>query len=297
MATILDELAGKVIIVTGGTRGIGRGCAEAFCRCGSSVVIAGRDAVQGELVAAAMGRQGPGSCVFLPCDVSDDAQVKELVERTCHAHGRLDCMINNAGYLPQRRRIDEISVVDFEHVLRTNLLGVFSGCRYSLPHLRETGGSIINMSSILGIVGQEGSSIYAATKAAIIALTTSLAIDEAAAGVRVNAVLPGNIESELGRGNTGPSMSPELSRELSNTAQWIRRQGTALEVGWTCVYLASSMSSYVTGAEIRVTGGFEMGNGIRLTQNEVAGGERVVFAGPRAVDGHDLSRTQEAPSA
>ena len=179
-------------------------------------------------------------------------------------------MINNAGYLPKRGPIDSISIRDFEDILRTNLLGVFSGCKYSLPHLRRTKGSMINMSSILGSVGQEGSSIYCATKGAITALTKALAIDEAANGVRVNAVLPGNIASELGKENRDDSMGRERAEDLSSKVQWIRRQGAALEIGWTCVFLASSMASYITGAEICATGGFELGNGIRLTREEMA---------------------------
>jgi NAD(P)-dependent dehydrogenase (short-subunit alcohol dehydrogenase family) len=269
MVPILDELRGKVVVVTGGNRGIGSGCAEAFCRFGFHVVIAARDKQRGEETAETITGLGPGTCVFSPCDVSDADQVSGLVAYAFRTYGRLDCMVNNAGYLPKRRRIDDISIRDFEDILRTNLIGVFSGCKYSLPYLRRTKGCIINMSSILGIVGQEGSSIYSATKGAIISLTKSLAIDEAGSGVRVNAVLPGNIGSELGRENRDDSISSEQGEDLSTKAQWIRRQGTALEIGWTCVFLASGMASYITGAEIYATGGFEMGNGIRLTREEL----------------------------
>ena len=270
MIPVLDELKGKVVIVTGGNRGIGGGCAEAFCQCGSRVVTAARDRQRGGKFADELTKAGPGTCDFFPCDVSDTDQVSELVAYAIRRYGQLDCMINNAGYLPKRRRIDEITIRDFEDILKTNLLGVFSGCKYSLPHLRETKGCIINMSSILGIVGQEGSSIYAATKGAIISLTKSLALDEAGSGVRVNAVLPGNIGSELGRENLDITISREQAEDLSNKAQWIRRQGTAIEIGWTCVFLASGMAGYITGAEIYATGGFELGNGLRLTREELA---------------------------
>lgn len=269
MIPILDDLAGKVIIITGGNRGIGAGCAEAFCACGCCVVISGRDAPRGESLAAELSAKGPGRCAFVPCDVSRDDEVRGLVARTVRDHGRVDCCINNAGYLPRRRDIDDITAEDFEHVLRTNLLGVFSGCKHSLPHLRVTKGSLINMSSILGRVGQEGSSIYAATKGAIISLTKSLAIDEARNGVRVNAVLPGNICSDLGKDSGEEAVGGEQAQRLSSTVQWIRRQGSPLEIGWTCVYLASGMASYVTGAEICATGGFELGNGLRLTRQEL----------------------------
>ena len=268
MITILEELKGKVVIITGGNRGIGAGCATVFCTCGCQVVIAGRDQQRGESVAARLSESQPGACTFVRCDVSKTEQVRELVAYTVDTFGRLDCCINNAGYFPKRNRIDEISTTDFEELLKTNLIGIFSGCKYSLPHLRNTKGSIINMSSILGVVGQEGSSIYAATKGAIISLTKSLAIDEAKNEVRVNAVLPGNIQRDVGKLNRNASPSPEQVSKISNMAQWMGRKGMPIEVGWTCVYLASGMASYVTGAEIYVTGGFELGSGLRLTKQE-----------------------------
>jgi NAD(P)-dependent dehydrogenase (short-subunit alcohol dehydrogenase family) len=268
MITVLEELKGKVVIITGGNRGIGAGCATAFCTCGCQVVIAGRDKQLGNSVASGLSESESGTCKFFQCDVSKTEQVRELVDYTVDTFGRLDCCINNAGYFPKRNRIDEISTADFEEVLRTNLIGVFSGCKYSLPHLRDTKGSIINMSSILGVVGQEGSSIYAATKGAIISMTKSLAIDEAKNGVRVNAVLPGNIQTDVGKLNRNASLNREQATKISNLTQWMGRKGLPIEIGWTCVYLASAMASYITGAEINVTGGFELGGGLRLTTQE-----------------------------
>ena len=232
-------------------------------------MIAARDSDQGRSLASELSDGTLGTCVFFQCDVSYPDQVEKLVEYSVKEQGRLDCMINNAGYLPQRSSIDDISIRDFEDVLKTNLLGVFSGCKYSLPHLRQTKGSIINMSSILGIAGQEGSSIYCATKGAIISLTKSLAIDEAQNGVRVNAVLPGNIRSDLGREHREESSDSEQAAEISKKIQWIRRQGEPPDIGYCCVFLASDMAGYITGAEINITGGFELGNGLRLTTKEL----------------------------
>ena len=264
----IKDLEGKVVIVTGGNRGIGEGCATAFCRCGCQVVIAGRDKPLGDNLAARLTESEPGTCVFFRCDVTKAEEVRDLVSHAVQTFGRLDCCVNNAGYFPKRRPIDEVSIEDFEEVLRTNLIGVFSGCKYSLPHLRRTKGCIINMSSILGAVGQEGSCIYAATKGAIISLTKSLAMDEARNEVRVNVVVPGNIHTEIGKRNRDDSLSSEQRTRLSNMVQWMGRKGTPIEVGWTCVYLASSMASFVTGTEVFVTGGYELGGGLRLTQKE-----------------------------
>ncbi len=269
MMSLQEEMKNKVVVITGGNRGIGSGCAHAFCQYGATVVIAARHSDQGRKLAAELTEETSGTCVFFQCDVSDPKQVENLVEYSAKVYGRIDCMINNAGYLPRRRSIDEISIGDFEDVLKTNLIGVFSGCKYSLPHLRHTRGSIINMSSILGIAGQEGSSIYCATKGAIISLTKSLAIDEAQNGVRVNAVLPGNIRSDLGKEHRDVSLDSQQTAEISKRIQWIRRQGEPLDIGRACLFLASDMAGYITGAEINITGGFELGNGLRLTTEEL----------------------------
>lgn len=271
MMSLQEEMRDKVVVITGGNRGIGSGCARAFCEYGARVVIAARDSAQGREMASGLTKETPGSCVFFKCDVSNPDQVEKLVEYSVKEYGRLDCMINNAGYLPRRRYIDDISIADFEDVIATNLMGVFSGCKYSLPHLRRTKGNIINMSSVLGVAGQEGSSIYCATKGAIISLTKSLAIDEAQNGVRVNAVLPGNIRSDLGKEHRDPKSDPQQAVEISKRIQWIRRQGEPLDIGWACVFLASDMAGYITGAEFNVSGGFELGNGLRLTMEELKG--------------------------
>jgi NAD(P)-dependent dehydrogenase (short-subunit alcohol dehydrogenase family) len=266
MQKLEDEMRGKVVIITGGNNGIGSGCARAFCFYGSNVVIAARNEKKGTALAAELTEAGPGNCVFYKCDVSNADEVEALVEFTVQEFGQLDCIINNAGYLPKHSPIDGITEEDFEKVLRTNLIGVFSGCKYSLPYLRKSGGSIINMSSILGSVGQEGSSIYSATKGGIISLTKSLAIDEAKNGVRVNVVLPGDIGTDLGREHMKELIDKKKSEENPAYVQWISRQGNVMDTGWTCLFLASSMAAYMTGAEINVTGGFELGNGIKVSR-------------------------------
>lgn len=271
MIPMADELKGKVVIVTGGNKGIGGGCSEAFVRCGAEVMAAGRDRGAGEALAERLTREGPGNCKFFYCDVSDHNQVADLVGTTVEKQGKLDCMVNNAGYLPNRKPLEEIPIEDFEAVLRTNLLGVFSGCKYALPHLRKTRGTIINIGSILGVTGQEESTLYTATKGAIAAFTKSLAMDESKKGVRVNVILPGNIRSDLGKGNENPyDTGPEDAETRSKMMQWIRRAGEPIEIGWVAAFLATSMASYITGAEIPVTGGFELGNGLRLHREETA---------------------------
>ncbi len=272
MLPICEEFKGKVVIVTGGNKGIGGGCAEAFCRAGAAVVAGARDRKSGVALAESLTAAGPGSCKFYYCDVSDHLQVKKMVEYAVETYGRLDCIVNNAGYLPKRAPLDEISTDDFEMLLKTNMIGVFSGCKYALPHLRKTGGSIINIGSVLGTTGQDGSSLYCASKGAIAAFTKSVAMDEARNGVRVNVILPGNITSDLGKENRDPKFNDQGEAKVrSSLIQWIRRAGTPLEIGWAALYLASSMASFVTGAEFLISGGFELGNGFHLYRDETAG--------------------------
>ncbi len=268
MIPLCTEFKDKVVIITGGNKGIGGGCSEAFTRAGAVVVAAARDQKSGKALAEKLTAAGPGTCEFFPCDVSDHQQIHDMISSTVEKWGRIDCLINNAGYLPKRTRLDEISMEDFRRIMETNFLAMFAGCKYALPHLRKTQGSIINMGSVLGTTGQDGSSMYTATKGAIAAFSKSLAMDEAPNGVRVNIILPGNITSDLGKENKSPLYTDsEDNAARSSMMQWIRRPGTPLEIGWLALFLASSMASYITGAEMLASGGFELGNGVRLDRD------------------------------
>ena len=167
------------------------GCARVFVSAGADVVICARGREAGEALAAELAARGPGTCRFAPCDVSEPEEIRRVIEDTIARLGRLDCLINNAGWHPDHRTINGFSVADFESLLRLNLVSYFAGCKYALPYLRQVRGSIINISSLVGVIGQEWSVTYVATKGAIIAMTKALAVDEARNGVRVNVVLPG----------------------------------------------------------------------------------------------------------
>jgi NAD(P)-dependent dehydrogenase (short-subunit alcohol dehydrogenase family) len=261
MATFIDSIKGMKVIITGGSKGIGKGCAKVFCEAGADVVICSRNVNDCEITAREIMQTSSGRCEYIKCDVSNEDEVKQLIEYAVKIYGRLDCLINNAGYYPPQRLIDDIPVEEFRYILNTNLVGYFAGCKYALPYLRTTRGNIINMGSIIGAVGQEGASIYTATKGAISSLTKTLAMDEARNGVRVNAVLPGNIITEMYYTNKSRDPDPEGFEKWSNNVQWMGRGGTIEEVGNTCLFLASSGASFITGAEIYVTGGYETGEG------------------------------------
>ena len=136
---------------------------------------------------------GGGTAHFVRCDVSKEKEVRALVDGTFARFGRIDCLINNAGWHPPHRPIDDFSADDFRELLELNLVSVFVACQQALPYLRKTKGNIINMSSLVGSMGQIHATTYVATKGAITAFSKALAIDEAAHGVRVNSVAPGNI--------------------------------------------------------------------------------------------------------
>ena len=253
----------KVVLVTGGSKGIGEGCARVFVDAGAKVVICARGVEAGEKLARELSDNGPGSCDFVRCDVSKAEEIVDLVDKTIALHGKLDCLVNNAGYHPAQSHIDEFSEEDFLDVFRANVLSYFMAAKHGLPHLRKTKGSIINMGSLVSIIGEYGASTYCATKGAIASFTKALAIEESRNGVRVNCVLPGNIIS-FGRVEGGKkSPDPEEFERRLDSHQVTGRSGTNEEVGQLCLFLASDAASYSTGTDTIISGGSEIGYGVK----------------------------------
>lgn len=253
----------KVTLITGGSRGIGAGCAHVFVEAGASVVICARGEEAGKAVATELTDKGPGRCHFEPCDVSKPEDIQRLVEQTVQLYGRLDCLINNAGWHPDHHPIDDFSIADFENLLRLNLISYFAACKYALPYLRETHGSIINISSLVGSIGQEWAITYAATKGGITAMTKALAVDEARHGVRVNSIAPGVIATPLYCSFIESKENPQEVQDFVDSWQWLGRVGTIEEVGYACLYLASDQAAFVTGIELPISGGAELAYGIK----------------------------------
>jgi len=251
----------KVSLVTGGSKGIGEGCATALCAAGGKVTICDIDIESGKQLANRLTSNGPGECHFMACDVCFPEQLKGVIDKTIVRHGRLDCLVNNAGWHPPSLPIDDFSLDHLNDVLQLNVVAVFAGCKFALPHLRKTGGSIINISSLVAIIGQEFATTYCITKGAISSFTKALAIDEARHKVRVNAILPGNIQTPLAQSFITRAKDPEALREYLKTIQWAGRVGTIHEVGQACLFLASDASSFITGVELVLSGGAELGYG------------------------------------
>ena len=257
---------GKVVIVTGGSKGIGEGCVRAFVEAGAKVVFCARDEKAGPALAREVSSKGPGEAFFIRCDVSRAEEVERLVDATVERYGRLDCLVNNAGWHPPHRPIDDFTAAEFRDLFELNVVSIFVACRRALPHLRKTRGNIVNMSSLVGAMGQLHATTYVATKGAITAFTKALAIDEAAHGVRVNSISPGNIFTPLWQEAIDAAPDPARCRADGEAAQPLGRMGTIGETGRLCLFLAAE-ATFTTGVDHIQSGGAELGYG-RKTRTE-----------------------------
>ncbi len=247
-----SALIGKTVIVTGGSRGIGRAIVELFAAEGARVTFFYRDntAAAAEVVDA--GRAAGQQIAAEQVDVQDAGACAAAVERMAERCGRIDVLVNNAG----RARDNILGLLDdddIRQVLDTNVGGVFNVTRAVVPHMiSQRSGKIINISSVAGEKGGRGQTNYAASKGAINALTRALAVELAPRRITVNAVAPGVIETELSQAIRERAGDEVRSRIL------LRRFGTALEVAYAVVFLASKYGDYITGEVLHVDGGFKM---------------------------------------
>jgi 3-oxoacyl-[acyl-carrier protein] reductase len=246
------DFTGKVVLVTGSSRGIGAGMLRAFAARGAKCVInyfadpAGQNLADAQKVAA----DAPGS-LLVPCDVGDAAQVAEMFRAIESSLGRLDILINNAGIL-RDRTIKKLTEEDWRAVLRTNLDGTFH-CTQAAARLLQNGGRIVNMSSVAAIGGFFGQANYAASKAAVIALTKVSARELARQQITVNAIAPGFIDTDMTK-----TMPPEVIAEFLKQIP-LGRRGTIDDIIGPSLFLCSPLAAYITGQVIHVNGGFWMG--------------------------------------
>ncbi|HYM01069.1 MAG TPA: SDR family oxidoreductase [Blastocatellia bacterium] len=256
----------KVAVITGGSSGIGRGCAIEFVKAGAEVVICSNNSEQGEAASAILqglaDKQAAGGAQFIYCDVRKSADIENLIETTISLHGRLDCLINNAGWHPPHKPIDDFSAGDFRDLLELNLVSVFTACKLALPHLRKSKGNIINIGSLVATIGQRQATTYVATKGAVVSFTKALAIDESRYGVRVNSVSPGNIFTPLWQEAIDAAPDPDQCRLDGEAAQLSGRMGTPEEAGRLCLFIASE-ATFTTGVDHIISGGAELGYGAK----------------------------------
>ena len=249
------KLAGKVAIITGAGTGIGRACAELFAREGAAVVLAGRRREPLEEVVAAIEKSG-GRALAQMCDVTREAEVKALVARSVDTFGGLHLLVNNAAYW-MAGTIEETSVEDWERMMETNLKGVFLLVKHALPaQLQAGGGGIVNIGSVLGLVGMKRRAAYATSKGGLVLLTKSLALDHAQDKIRVNCICPSLVDTPMGQESlTGAGdAAAERARRLAQIP--LGRAGTPDDVARLALFLASEDSSWITGAAIALDGGF-----------------------------------------
>jgi len=250
MANLGQILDGKTALVTGGTSGIGRSTAIALAEAGARVVLAGRRTELGEQVTKAITDAG-AEAVFQQTDVTNEDQVKRLVDLTVEKFGGLDIAFNNAG-VEHTGTAEEFTTEDYRRVFDVNVLGVFLSLKYELP-VMKAGGSIINTSSIVGHVGMPGAGIYIASKHAVEGLTKTTALEVAERGIRVNAVSPAAIDTDMIDRFAG--MEGE-GRENLKSMHPFGRFGKPEEIAAAVVFLASDAASYVSGVSLPVDGAY-----------------------------------------
>ncbi|MQY21621.1 SDR family NAD(P)-dependent oxidoreductase [Nocardia macrotermitis] len=258
----MNELNGKVAVVTGGASGIGLASVEKFLDRGARVVIADINAERGESAAAALG----SDAAFKATDVADADQVRDLISFTDERFGGLDIMFNNAG-IPAAMRANFLDddLTDFRRVMDVDLLGVMLGTQHAARYMAEHGGgSVINTTSIGGIRAGCGQMVYRAAKAGVIHFTKCAAIDLARYGVRVNCIAPGAIVTPILSVATahlgdGDAATQEL-REVIKTIRPLQREGNVDDIAEAAVYFAGEGSAYVTGTVLPVDGGIVAGH-------------------------------------
>ena len=244
--------SGQVALVTGAANGIGRATAQAFAAQGLKVVVADLDAAGGEGTVALI-REAGGEALFVPCNVTQEADVQSLMARTIEAYGRLDYAFNNAGIEIEKGRLAEGSMDEFDAIMGVNVKGVWLCMKYQLPLLlAQGGGAIVNTASVAGLGAAPKMSIYAASKHAVIGLTKSAAIEYAKKKTRVNAVCPAVIDTDIFR--RAYEADPKKA-EFAAAMHPVGRIGKVEEIASAVLYLCSDGAAFTTGHALAVDGG------------------------------------------
>lgn len=242
------KLDGKVTLVTGGSRGIGKAIAKEFAQNGATIVISGKDKANLDQTAKELG------AFAIQADMRKESDVQDLINKTVEKFGKLDILVNNAGVFPKIKLLHEISDSEWRDVLDVNLNGPFYATKYSIPHLQKNGGAIINIASSAGLKAYENfnADAYSASKAALVLLTKCWALEYAKSKIRVNCICPGVVETDM----TSEFLSNPAMRDMMNFAYPIGRFGTVNDVAKAALYFASEEDSpWVTGAILPLDGG------------------------------------------
>ncbi len=244
----MGRLDGKVAIITGAARGIGKATARIFASEGARVVVTDIDAETGEATASEIRAQG-GTAVFIPVDVTDPASVELMVEQAVQTYGRVDILVNNAGVLKDRTLL-KMTHDEFDFVINVNLRGVFNCTKAVVPYMVKQGsGVILNASSVVALYGNFGQTNYVASKAGVIGMTKVWARELGPKGIRVNAVAPGFIRTEMTAGLPEKVVQAVIERTP------LRMWGEPEDIAYAYLYLASDEARFVNGTVLSVDGG------------------------------------------
>jgi NAD(P)-dependent dehydrogenase (short-subunit alcohol dehydrogenase family) len=247
-----NSYANKVAFVTGGTSGIGKATAIAFADAGAKVVLTGRREKEGAAVVAEIKKRG-GEASFIHTDVTKEADVKAAVDFTVQTYGRLDAAFNNAG-IEIVGSLDQVTEEQYQKAFTINVWGVLSSMKHEVAAMQKTGGgAIVNTSSIFGLVGGTYASIYAGTKFAVEGLTKSIAVEVAKQNIRVNAVAPGAVQTDMVDRFAGKEGE---ARDDLTAKHPMGRFGTSEEIAAAVLYLCSDEALFTTGSTLSVDGGY-----------------------------------------
>ncbi len=253
----MRALDNKIAIVTGAAKGIGLGCARVLGEAGAAVALVDIDQAAAQKAVEELRAEGVQVEAFMT-DVSRSDQVNQMVAAAVKSFGQIDIVVNNAG-VHDSKGVEQATEADWDRIINTNLKSVFLVTKAALPYLKTTQGSIVNMSSMAGVVGQNSAGAYAASKGGMIAMTKNMALDFAPYGIRVNAVCPGWVETPLV--NVWFELQPDerAAREYIYSIHPLGRISSPEEIGRAVLFLTSAQSSFVTGVILPVDGGVTLG--------------------------------------
>lgn len=241
----------KVAVITGGSSGIGRATAIALAKDGVKVVVGARRVNEGEETIRQV-KQAGGDGIFVRTDVTNESEVKALVDKTVSTYGRLDYAFNNAGIGDDMKPLTDQNADTFDKIMNVNVKGVWLAMKYEIPQMIKNGGAIVNMSSVAGLIGIPQLAAYTASKHAVLGLTKSAALEYAKSGIRVNAIAPGAIETDMYVQVVGDN---DQMKQAFNAMHPIGRIGKPEEIANTVSWLLSDKASFVTGHTLAADGG------------------------------------------